>query len=167
MGDRVGGHGHAAGGHRQRREHVDAGKRCAVPRSAPLWSGEFPCGGLAWCLNAAAITSVTITGTGELWYSPSLSEWSGIVDVEPGSYGYFPTTSPQVSQTITPGNAGDLIIGSYNGGGSGANATPAGSTLLTGSPASTSAAPAAYLFPGSTAPLSFSWAIPAAPRTSP
>ena len=87
---------------------------------------------VAWCVNAAAITSVTVSWEGGIstWTRLSISEWSGIVQFS-NSWAGGSTSTASSSVTTGPVNlpaTGMLVVGALDFGGVGTETLPSGWT---------------------------------------
>lgn len=125
------------------------------PSAAEGTSGNWICTFVAWCIGAAAVTSVSVhdgTGHSDFWRL-ALSEWSGIASADTGAAATGTGSSPGVSLTLA--NAGDLVVGTANTASGSLNSQPAGWTQFTGS----GGAYCAWDLPGSAGSISPAWTL--------
>lgn len=77
--------------------------------------GGYICSFIAWCFNAAAITSVTVhdgTGNSDYWQT-AISEWQNLAAFDTGNAAGGATAGP-TSAPVTPSMAGVLLVGAGN-----------------------------------------------------
>jgi hypothetical protein len=105
----------------------------------------------AWCINAAAVTSVTVSLTGQTGWYVSLSEWQGIGSAGVGAAGGgLAVHNPSSPQVVTY-HPGDLVIGSAFTTGSFSGPPVPGTEINTGQVFGV------YFLPGVIGPLTFTW----------
>lgn len=96
-------------------------------------SGETIVTFIAWCINANAITSVTVALTATCFANIDVSEWSGIGSADTGgithvSSGATGTTIPSASIVLT--GSGELVIATMDSAAAASVTAPAGTTKL-------------------------------------
>jgi hypothetical protein len=110
---------------------------------------------IAWCVGAAAVTSVTIArqDSGSVFWRVALSEWSGIVQFD-NSWSGIATTpvSPWTMGPVQLNTSGELVIGAIDIN-AGTPGVPTGWTAFT----SSGSAFCAYDLPGTTGSFSPQW----------
>lgn len=90
---------------------------------------------VAWCVGAAAVTSVTIAWEGGVstWRRMNLSEFSGVAQFDNSWAGGSTSNSSSVtSGPVTVNVSGELVVGAFDFGGGGAMSPPSGWTQFTG-----------------------------------
>lgn len=90
---------------------------------------------VAWSVNAAAVTSVTLNWGGGVstWRRYALSEWSGISYFDNSwAGGNSGGASSVISGPVMMNNVGELVVGVLDFGGGGTESLPPGWTALTG-----------------------------------
>lgn len=115
-------------------------------------TGAYITSFVAWSMNAAAVTSVTITATGTTDWQGALSEWSGVMSVESGAESANASTTTAItSPSVTLGNAGDLVVAHAENDG--------GLTSTTATDFGNGQDPpgACYSLPGATGPFTITW----------
>ena len=146
-----------------------AGNAWVVPSASPnqnppanFVSGSNTYFAIAYALNAAAITSITVNISASKVFSYNVVEFSGVatssaVD-QSASSSNSTATSPLLTPSITTANANDLIIGGMSANNNSMTLGSAGYTALTSMvPVSTMKGVAAYQIVSSTGSYSISW----------
>ena len=146
-----------------------AGNTWVVPTSDPntnppanFVSGSNTYFAMAYVLNAAAITSITVNISLSKVFSYNLVEFSGIVTVsavdQSQTASDTPAASPLSTPSITTVNANDLIIGGMSANNNSMTINTAGFNALTSMvPVGTMKGVAAYKIVSSTGTYQISW----------
>lgn len=112
-------------------------------------NNAYMCDFVAWCINAAAVTSVTLAWAGGVntWTRVVVSEWSNIVQFDNSWAGGSSTSnSSVVTGPVQLNVPGELVIGACDIAGAGTESLPTGWTNLTASGGTDNG----YYLPGAT-----------------
>ena len=120
-------------------------------------AGQFGTDFVAWCVNAAGVTSVTVarqdSDGANSWWRIALSEWSGITQFSNSWAGTGASSTSFTSGPVTLDNGSELVVGAADSF-SGAQTIPSGWTGFT----SMGDADNGYYLPGTTGSYSPVWA---------
>ena len=133
-----------------------------VTPPANFVSGSNTYFAMAYVLNAAAITSLTVTISASKAFSYNLVEFSGVATAsavdQSNSVSNSTSTSPLLTPSITTTNANDLIIGGMSANNNSMTLGSAGYTALTNMvPIGTMKTVGAYQIVSATGTYSISW----------